>query len=123
MIMMRTNQVSATEIEAYAQQLKFSPVFCFFFLKFVFVAWELEKNLHRVPLGINNVVEIIGPSPSAKTEILLRVAVTSILPKNWNGIQYGGLEHSVLFLDLDRRLDIFRLPQYTHSTWNYSQIA
>ncbi|CAI9267267.1 unnamed protein product [Lactuca saligna] len=71
----------------------------------------LPQPLHRVPLSVNNIIEIIGPSPSAKTEILLQVAVTCILPKNWNGIQYGGLEHSVFFLDLDCRLDIFRLSQ------------
>lgn len=71
----------------------------------------LPHPLHRIPLGVSNIVEIIGPSPSAKTEILLQVAVSCILPKSWNGVQYGGSEHSVLFLDLDCRLDIFRLSQ------------
>ncbi|KAI3701756.1 hypothetical protein L6452_27076 [Arctium lappa] len=71
----------------------------------------LPHPLHRIPLGVSNIVEIVGPSPSAKTEILLQVAVSCILPKSWNGVQYGGLEHSVLFLDLDCRLDIFRLSQ------------
>lgn len=82
-----------------ARVLKERPLFLF------------PHPLHRIPFGINNIVEIIGPSPSAKTEILLQVAVTCILPKNWNGIQYGGFGHSVLFLDLDCRLDIFRLSQ------------
>lgn len=71
----------------------------------------LPQPLHRVPLGVNNIVEIAGPSPSSKTEILLQMAVTCILPKNRNGVQYGGLELSVLFLDLDCRFDIFRLSQ------------
>nr|GEV83440.1 DNA repair protein XRCC2 homolog [Tanacetum cinerariifolium] len=69
----------------------------------------LPQPLHRVPLGTHNIVEIVGPSPSAKTEILLQMAVNSILPKTRNGVQYGGSEHSVLFIDLDCRLDIFRL--------------
>ncbi|KAI3802524.1 hypothetical protein L1987_30657 [Smallanthus sonchifolius] len=72
---------------------------------------HLPPPLHRVPLGVSNILEIVGPSPSAKTEILLQVAVNCILPKNRNGVQYGGLEHSVLFLDLDCRLDIYRLSQ------------
>ncbi|KAI3685821.1 hypothetical protein L6452_35080 [Arctium lappa] len=39
------------------------------------------------------------------------VDVSCILPKSWNGVQYGGLEHSVLFLNLDCQLDIFHLSQ------------
>ncbi|KAD4585636.1 hypothetical protein E3N88_23237 [Mikania micrantha] len=72
---------------------------------------HLPNPLHRVPLGVNNILEIMGPSPSAKTEILLQLAVNCILPKNQHGVQYGGLEHTVLFLDLDCRLDIYRLSQ------------
>nr|XP_043637274.1 DNA repair protein XRCC2 homolog [Erigeron canadensis] len=71
----------------------------------------LPSPLNRVPLGVNNIVEILGPSPSAKSEILLQMAVTCILPKNRNGVEYGGMGLSVLFLDLDCRLDIFRLSQ------------
>ncbi|KAF5808693.1 putative DNA repair protein XRCC2 [Helianthus annuus] len=70
---------------------------------------HLPPPLHRVPIGVNSILEIVGPSPSAKTEILLQVVVNCILPKNRNGVQYGGLEHSVLFLDLDCRLEIYRL--------------
>ncbi|KAK7404366.1 hypothetical protein VNO78_05208 [Psophocarpus tetragonolobus] len=62
--------------------------------------------LDRVPLRAGNVVEIVGPSPSAKTHILIHAAITSLLPKH-----YGGLDHSVLFLDLDSRFDITRFSQ------------
>ncbi|XP_076937101.1 DNA repair protein XRCC2 homolog [Bidens hawaiensis] len=72
---------------------------------------HLPPPLHRVPLGVNTILEITGPSPSAKTEILLHVAVNCILPKNQNGVQYGGLEHTILFFDLDCRFDIHRLSQ------------
>ncbi|XP_038891842.1 DNA repair protein XRCC2 homolog isoform X3 [Benincasa hispida] len=67
--------------------------------------------LHRVPLRVGNVVELVGPSGSAKTQILIQAAVNCILPKEWNGIRYGGLECSVVFIDLDCRLDITRLYQ------------
>lgn len=33
----------------------------------------LIPPFHRVPLRVGNVVEIVGPSPSAKTEILIQV--------------------------------------------------
>ncbi|XP_057250286.1 DNA repair protein XRCC2 homolog [Beta vulgaris subsp. vulgaris] len=69
----------------------------------------LLPPLHRFPLHSGNVVEIVGPSSSAKTHILLQVAVHCILPKEWNGVSYGGLEKSVMFVDLDCRFDVLRL--------------
>ena len=33
----------------------------------------LLPPLHRVPLRVRNVVELVGPSPSAKTHILIQV--------------------------------------------------
>ncbi|GAB2246582.1 hypothetical protein Droror1_Dr00002075 [Drosera rotundifolia] len=71
----------------------------------------LPPPLHRVPLRAGNVVEIVGPSPSAKSQILLEVAVNCILPKDWKGVSYGGLELSVMFIDLDCRFDVLRLLQ------------
>ncbi|KAL9247973.1 hypothetical protein vseg_021341 [Gypsophila vaccaria] len=67
--------------------------------------------LHRLPLRPGNVLEIAGPSPSAKSLILLQVVVDCILPKEWNGVCYGGLELSVMFIDLDCRFDVVRLVQ------------
>ncbi|PNX98515.1 DNA repair protein XRCC2 [Trifolium pratense] len=71
----------------------------------------LPPPLHRVPLRVGNVLELVGPSPSAKTQILIQTAITCILPKNWNGIHYGGFDHLVLFIDLDSRFDINRFSQ------------
>ncbi|XP_059594755.1 DNA repair protein XRCC2 homolog isoform X3 [Vitis vinifera] len=71
----------------------------------------LLPPLHRVPLRLGNVVEIAGPSPSAKTQILIQAAVYCILPKEWRGVHYGGLEHLVMFIDLDCRFDILCLSQ------------
>ncbi|KAL5715309.1 hypothetical protein ACHQM5_017144 [Ranunculus cassubicifolius] len=72
----------------------------------------LPPPLHRVPLRLGNVLEITGPSPSAKTLILTQAAISCILPKEWkNGIHYGGLERLAVYLDLDCRFDILRLHQ------------
>lgn len=71
----------------------------------------LPPPLHRVPLRVGNVLELVGPSPSAKTQILIQTAITCILPKHWNGMHYGGFDHLVLFIDLDSRFDINRFAQ------------
>ncbi|KAK8949903.1 hypothetical protein KSP40_PGU013776 [Platanthera guangdongensis] len=81
----------------------------------MFARMELERPalflppLHRVPIRAGNVVEITGPSSSAKSEILLQAAVNCILPKEWNGVHFGGLERAVAFIDLDCRFDVLRL--------------
>ncbi|XP_018719672.2 DNA repair protein XRCC2 homolog isoform X1 [Eucalyptus grandis] len=72
---------------------------------------SLPAPLHRIPLRAGNVVEIAGPSPSAKTQLLIQTAVSCILPKERNGVHYGGLGHSVLFVDLDCRFDVSRLVE------------
>ncbi|XP_024026174.1 DNA repair protein XRCC2 homolog isoform X2 [Morus notabilis] len=66
----------------------------------------LLPPLHRLPLRVGNVVELVGPSPSSKTLILIQAAISCILPKEWNGAHYGGLERPVMFIDLDCRFDI-----------------
>ncbi|GKV27249.1 hypothetical protein SLEP1_g36442 [Rubroshorea leprosula] len=67
--------------------------------------------LHRVPLRVGNVVDIVGPSPSAKTHILIPAAINCILPQESDGVKYGGLGHLVMFLDLDCRFDILRFSE------------
>ncbi|KAL3641414.1 hypothetical protein CASFOL_016382 [Castilleja foliolosa] len=71
----------------------------------------LPPPLHRLPLRVGNVVEIVGPSPSAKTLILIQAVINCILPKEWKGVQYGGLERGVLFIDLDCRFDVLSISQ------------
>ncbi|KAL8485967.1 hypothetical protein ACS0TY_028029 [Phlomoides rotata] len=66
----------------------------------------LPPPLHRLPFRVGNTVEIVGPSPSAKTLILTQAAINCILPKEWKGVQYGGLERAVMFIDLDCRFDV-----------------
>ncbi|XP_022863713.1 DNA repair protein XRCC2 homolog isoform X3 [Olea europaea var. sylvestris] len=67
----------------------------------------LPPPLHRLPFRVGNVVEIVGPSPSAKTLILIQVNKS----KEWNGVEYGGLGRAVMFVDLDCRFDVLRFSQ------------
>ncbi|KMZ67225.1 DNA repair protein XRCC2-like protein [Zostera marina] len=67
----------------------------------------LLPPLHRVPLCAGNVLEIIGPSPSAKSEVLLQASIYCVLPK----LHFGGLERLVMYLDLDCRFDVSRFAQ------------
>ncbi|XP_058180686.1 DNA repair protein XRCC2 homolog isoform X2 [Rhododendron vialii] len=71
----------------------------------------LPPPLDRVPLRLGNVVEIVGPPPSSKTHLLIQAAVNCILPKEWKGVNYGGLGNLVMFFDLDCRFEILRLSQ------------
>ncbi|KAJ8529055.1 hypothetical protein K7X08_035890 [Anisodus acutangulus] len=71
----------------------------------------LLPPLHRIPLRAGNVVEIVGPSPSSKTRILIQAAINCILPKEWKGVNYGGLERLVMFVDLDCRFDVLSLSR------------
>eukprot|EP00850_Spirogloea_muscicola_P004971 SM000022S07185 [mRNA] locus=s22:446584:447157:+ [translate_table: standard] len=57
----------------------------------------------------HSVVEISGASGSAKTEVLVQAAATCLLPKQVNGVHYGGNEGAVLYFDLDFKFDILRL--------------
>ena len=52
-----------------------------------------------------NVLEATGASCCGKTELLVRAAVTCVLPE-----EFGGNAGGVLFLDLDGRLDAARFP-------------
>ncbi|XP_019236280.1 PREDICTED: DNA repair protein XRCC2 homolog isoform X3 [Nicotiana attenuata] len=45
------------------------------------------------------------------TNIKPNAAINCILPKAWKGINYGGLERLVMFVDLDCRFDVLGLSQ------------
>ncbi|CAI0397984.1 unnamed protein product [Linum tenue] len=71
--------------------------------------FQFRPPLHRLPLRAGNVVEITGPSPSAKTHILIHAAIDCILPGQWKGVDYGGLDRLVVYIDLDCKFDVLRL--------------
>eukprot|EP00889_Picochlorum_renovo_P000803 jgi/Picre1/27833/NNA_000797.t1 len=57
----------------------------------------------------SDVVELSGVVGSGKTEFLYSVAVSCILPRVANGVDFGGRGQHVIFLDLDYKFDIFRV--------------
>uniref|UniRef100_A0A165Z3I8 RecA family profile 1 domain-containing protein n=1 Tax=Daucus carota subsp. sativus TaxID=79200 RepID=A0A165Z3I8_DAUCS len=77
----------------------------------VLIQLFLPPPLHNFPFRLGNVVEIVGPSPSAKTHILMQAAIRCILPKEWKGVHHGGLDHAVMFIDLDCRFDILHFSR------------
>ncbi|PKA53372.1 DNA repair protein XRCC2 like [Apostasia shenzhenica] len=54
----------------------------------------LIPPLHRIHIRAGNVA-----------------AIHCILPKEWNGVHFGGLERLVAYFDLDCRFDVLRLSQ------------
>ncbi|TXG46566.1 hypothetical protein EZV62_027935 [Acer yangbiense] len=75
----------------------------------------LLPPFHRLPLRVGIVVELVGPSLSAKTHILIQVFFFFFFFffffLRWNGVHYGGLGRLVMFLDLDCRFDVSCLAQ------------
>ncbi|XP_071491195.1 DNA repair protein XRCC2-like [Diadema antillarum] len=56
-----------------------------------------------------DVVEVYGGSGAGKTELLLNVTATCILPPSWEGINIGGIGTSVVFLDTEQQFSMVRL--------------
>ncbi|XP_027170086.1 DNA repair protein XRCC2 homolog isoform X3 [Coffea eugenioides] len=71
----------------------------------------LPPPLHKLPLRPGNVIEVAGPPSSAKTHILMQAAISCILPKQWKGVQFGGMERLAVFVDLDCRFDVLRFSR------------
>ncbi|CDP18757.1 unnamed protein product [Coffea canephora] len=71
----------------------------------------LPPPLHKLPLRPGNVVEVAGPPSSGKTHILMQAAISCILPKQWKGVQFGGMERLAVFVDLDCRFDVLRFSR------------
>lgn len=49
--------------------------------------------------------------PMIPSLLFAQAAVHCILPKEWKGIRFGGLERIVIYFDLDCRFDVHRLNQ------------
>eukprot|EP00250_Pteridium_aquilinum_P028161 c3667_g1_i1 orf=22-1014(+) len=77
--------------------------------------------LHRFSLHAGHVLEVVGPSGSGKSELLLQAAVACILPKQSDGISYGGSEGVVMMFDLDCRFDMLRLISVLQQRINEAQ--
>ncbi|XP_028400050.1 DNA repair protein XRCC2-like [Dendronephthya gigantea] len=74
----------------------------------------LDKKLFRSmprPIQVKDVIELYGDSGSGKTQILLHLIANCILPKSWNGIELGGRDVGVIFVDTDFHFFILRLVE------------
>lgn len=58
-----------------------------------------------------DVIEFCGAEGTAKSELLLNIAVRCVLPKTWKGKRLGGKETEVVFISTDFKFDLFRLSQ------------
>lgn len=63
------------------------------------------------PMGLKGkgVVELYGNEGCGKTELLLHIACSLILPKSWKGWSFSGSGASVLFIDTDYKFSILHL--------------
>lgn len=55
------------------------------------------------------IYEIVGTEGTGKTEFLLNIVASIILPKSWRNIQLHGSDASVIFIDTDYKFSIIRL--------------
>ena len=64
-----------------------------------------------IPEGIQpgNVVEFCGQEGSGKTEMLLHLIASCILPKSWKDLKLNGRSVGVVFLDTDYHFQLLRL--------------
>lgn len=85
--------------------------------------WTSVPFIDKQTLQAGHVLEICGASGSAKTQILLQIAVTCILPKQENQVVYGGFGGSAFYFDLDCRLDVGRVLQLLQARINGARRA
>ena len=59
--------------------------------------------------GAPCIVEIAGSEGVGKTELLINIAINSIIPKQWQGCILNGNEVEVIYIDADCKLSLLRL--------------
>ncbi|XP_060065741.1 DNA repair protein XRCC2-like [Ylistrum balloti] len=70
---------------------------------------NVDPTLFPSGLKGKDVLEIYGSEGCGKTEMLLHIACSLILPKTWRGWNFGGCGASVVFFDTDYKFSILRL--------------
>lgn len=55
------------------------------------------------------VIELSGRSATGKTEILLQIIASCILPSKWEEVELGGEDSTIIYYDLNSQLDILRV--------------
>lgn len=69
----------------------------------------LDSLFDEAPLRPGDIVELQGVTGSGKTQLLLYLAMTAILPRRCGTAQVGGKESQVVWLDCTLRFDIRKL--------------
>ncbi|XP_045127053.1 DNA repair protein XRCC2 homolog [Portunus trituberculatus] len=66
---------------------------------------------HLFPSGLEpgDVVEVSGPANCGKSMLALSLIATALLPAVWCGVQVGGCEAGVLYIDCEQHFSIFQL--------------
>ncbi|XP_033731897.1 DNA repair protein XRCC2-like [Pecten maximus] len=70
---------------------------------------KVEPVLFPEGLKGKDVLELYGSEGCGKTEMLLHIACSLILPKTWRGWNFGGCGASLMFIDTDYKFSILRL--------------
>lgn len=60
-------------------------------------------------IATKDVYEFYGYEGTGKSELLLNIVCSIILPKNWIGFPLDGFDASVIFIDTDSKFSIYRL--------------
>jgi len=69
---------------------------------------ELDRCL---PLSPASTVYIQGPSSVGKSELLLQIVVTCVIPGKWGDVELGGNGANVLYFDNDYKFNLLRFMQ------------
>jgi energy-coupling factor transporter ATP-binding protein EcfA2 len=69
----------------------------------------------HVTLRAGEVLEVCGESGSGKTEVVMMAAVVAVLPRQYDGVSYGGNEGGVVVMDLDGKFNMHRFMQLLHA--------
>ncbi|CAG2236513.1 DNA repair protein XRCC2-like isoform X2 [Mytilus galloprovincialis] len=69
----------------------------------------IEDTLFIDGPNVKDVYELYGVEGSGKTELLLSIVTSIILPKDWNGYNLNGANAGVIFIDTDYKFQILRL--------------
>lgn len=64
---------------------------------------------NNTELRAGDIVEFCGAEEMEKSEILLKITATCVLPKSWYGVTLPGRNVDVLFISNDCKLDLMRL--------------
>lgn len=79
-------------------------------------SFDIPSDDVPLPRDKPTIIEISSDGCGAgKTHLLYYITCMALLPSSWNGINLGGKEGAVVFIDCDSRFDIVRLSEVIES--------